>query len=294
MSGFPHHLIRLWGVDTNTKHTLRLWDTHTTTSRYHTDTHILYIHVQYTHPLKCCRGALLRHALLRQSSSALGGPLSHSGSPQLHQSARQDRGKGRAGQKEVLEVKAFISELRFCFKSICQVKAALNRIRLFHTQVAPETDVWILFKFQKLPINFWTKFASWHVNLMSSSDMVEEKNKSGHTFSYVNEMLHVCSLFCDFGRRMNIFQKIVICIFFFFRNYANTEQYQSHSKFVLTGLSPDLRISSLFISVFLETLPAKVLKTLKLLSSTFFILSVLIPVFQTGRKQNWALRKEIQ
>lgn len=89
VSGFPRPLIRLWGVDTNTKHTHLDFETRTHDYFLPPNTHIW----MYTHPLKCCRNTVpdLRHALLRQSSSALCGPLSLSGSPQLHQSPRQDR-----------------------------------------------------------------------------------------------------------------------------------------------------------------------------------------------------------
>lgn len=117
--------------------------------RTHTHTHM------YTQPVKCCRNTVpdLRHGLLRQSSSALCGPLSHSGSPQLHQSPRQDREKGRANKKRKKKGKKwdilYLWEDRkrccwwrhsslnfFHFKSICQVKAALSHVRLWQTQVA--------------------------------------------------------------------------------------------------------------------------------------------------------------
>lgn len=149
VSGFPRPLIRLWGVDTNTKHAhFRLRDTHARLflAAIHTHTYI-YIYM-YTHSLKCCRNTVpfLRHALLRQSSSALGGPLSHSGSPQLHQSPRQDREQENRGKKwDMLYLWGNRercwwwkhSSLNFFhFKSICQVKAALSHIRFWQTQVA--------------------------------------------------------------------------------------------------------------------------------------------------------------
>lgn len=119
MSGFSRLLIRLWGVDTNTKRT----QTWRRTFRLIPASHA-YTYTD-THPLRH-RGnsPRLETGFVRQSSSALCGPLSHSGSSRLYQPPRQDRGNTRenekkrknvsfgtvSGQKKVLVAPTFLYE----------------------------------------------------------------------------------------------------------------------------------------------------------------------------------------
>lgn len=95
MSGFSRLLIRLWGVDTNTKRT----QTWRRTFRLIPASHA-YTYTD-THPLRH-RGnsPRLETGFVRQSSSALCGPLSHSGSSRLYQPPRQDRGNTRENEKK--------------------------------------------------------------------------------------------------------------------------------------------------------------------------------------------------
>lgn len=148
MSGFPRPLIRLWGVDTSTKNAHLDFKTHAAYfSVTHAHIHITHTYTRqmYTHQLKCSRNTVpdLRHTLRRQSSSVLYGPLSHSGSPQLNQSPRQDRGKGGEHKKRVLKKKTWdfsvlvgvqggvwgqLSHKDFVlyFRFICQVKTTIR------------------------------------------------------------------------------------------------------------------------------------------------------------------------
>lgn len=95
MSGFSRLLIRLWGVDTNTKRTQTWKRTFRLIPASHTYTYM------DTHPHRH-RGnsPRLETGFVRQSSSALCGPLLHSGSSRLYQPPRQDRGNTRENKKK--------------------------------------------------------------------------------------------------------------------------------------------------------------------------------------------------
>lgn len=153
LSGCPRPLIRLWGVDTTL-------NTHTDLEKC---TQASFFSPTHTHNAAEATVPALRHALWRQSSSALCGPLSHSGSPQLHQSPRQDREK-EGGRVRKVEKKGDIlyllkdrkrcrwwkrSSLNFFhFKPICQVKVTLSHIGFWQTQVAAGDRCWNFLKFK--------------------------------------------------------------------------------------------------------------------------------------------------
>lgn len=143
VSGFPHPLIRLWGVDTNTKHTQTSRHAHKAFffSRFHTRTHM---HM-YTQPTKVLQNhsprletRFAKTVLIspRWASFTLwlasAAPVTKTGHREKGRRIRKGKKKKVRysvvvrGQREVPVVKAFISELFFFPVSNLFVKLKLH------------------------------------------------------------------------------------------------------------------------------------------------------------------------